>query len=354
MPPNREQYPSCSPERIHPRGTRYGRQVRERLVLVVLVLVASAGTAQAWGRGTNLVRRYRPGQRMVYRTSIETEAKIRSNPEGLKAFLPPLPTRLSTRQQNTVTVRSVSPEGVAEVENRFDEFELESNLPDLVSEENRDSTRAAQEDLGKLVRGQTLTVRYDRSGKLLGFEGTEAVLGDLDPPLRQAAQQMLRLFLEQMGGHSLYPGYRVKKGEEWKQKLDASPAEGFPFQVEGESTMRFIGKARYRGVKAAVIDFNFTNILRPSMPSLREAGPLAQLASRGMALDIKIDGQGQGRMLVALDDGRVLQNHATIRQTLSARLNTAAGVHLPVAGPLTVDVDSQTRLELEGEGQPGH
>ena len=69
---------------------------------------------------------------MVYRTSIETEAKIRSNPEGLKAFLPPLPTRLSTRQQNTVTVRSVSPEGVAEVENRFDEFELESNLPDLV------------------------------------------------------------------------------------------------------------------------------------------------------------------------------------------------------------------------------
>ncbi|MBZ5543833.1 MAG: hypothetical protein LAO07_09170 [Acidobacteriia bacterium] len=334
---------------------RVRRFVRERGVLALgaLLILASAPTAQAWGRGTNLVRKYKPGQRMVYQTSIETHAKIHSTPEGLKAFLPPLPTELRTRQQNTVTVRSVSADGVAEVENRFDRFEVQSNLPELLPDEARDSARTAQEEFGKRVSGRVLTVHYDRNGRLLGFEGADEILGDLDGPLQETARQMLRLFLEQMSGRAFYPGHRVKKGDEWKQKLDTLPTDGAPFSVEGESTMRYAGRTRYRGVKAAIIDFKFTNLLRPSMESLR-AGPLAQLEAHGMGLDMKIDGQGQGRVIVALDDGRVLQNHATLQQRMSAKLKTTAGIRLPVEGPLTLEVDSETRLELDGEGKPGH
>ena len=322
--------------------------------LAALLFLAGTPTAEAWGRGIRLVRKYRPGQRMVYQTSMETHAKVHSTPEGLKAFLPPLPTELSTHQQNTVTVRSVSPDGVAEVENRFDRFEFQSNLPELLPDDARDSARTTQEEFAKRVSGQTLTARYDRHGKLLGFDGAEAFLADLDAPLQETARQMLRLFLEQMGGQLLYPGHRVTMGEEWKQNLASPPTDGNPFAVEGESTMRYVGKTRYGGVKAAIIDFKFTNVLRPSMERLREAGPLAQLESQGMGLDIKIDGQGEGRMIVALDDGRVLQNHATLQQTLSAKLKSDAGVRLPVEGPLTLDVNSETRLELDGEGKPGH
>ena len=355
MPPNPERNPSRgSALPTPPRGTRFRRPERAVTALAAFLTLAITPAAQAWGRGTNLVRKYKLGHRMVYQTSIETRAKVRSNPEGLKALLPPLPTDLSARQQNTVTVRSVSPDGVAEVENRFDRFEFRSNLPELLPEEARGSAQAAQEELGKRVSGQTLTVRYDRSGKLLGFEGADAVLSELDAPLQEAARQILRLFLEQMGGHALYPGHRVKKGEEWKKKLDSHPTDGYPFAVEGESTMRYVGRTRYRGVKAAIIDFKFTNLLRPSMESLRDAGPLAQLESHGLGLDIKIDGQGQGRVIVALDDGRILQNHTTLQQTLSAKLRTNPGIRLPVSGPLTLDVDSETRLELDGEGKPGH
>jgi hypothetical protein len=321
--------------------------------MTVLLLLASAPAAQAWGRGTRLVRKYKPGQRMVYQTSMETHAEVRSTPEELKAFLPPFPTEITARQQNTVTVRSVSPGGVAEVDNRFDRFEFQSNLPDLLPEEVRGSASLAQEEFGKRVSGQTLTARYDREGKLLGFDGADALLSDLDAPLQETAHQMLRLFLEQMGGQPLYPGHRVKKGEEWKKSLASPPTKDNPFAVEGESTMRYVGKTRYRGVKAAIIDFRFTNLLRPSMQSLREAGPVAQLESHGMGLDVKINGRGQGRVLVALDDGRILQNHAVLQQTLSARLKTDATVHLPVEGPLTVDVDSVTHLQLDGEGNPG-
>jgi hypothetical protein len=354
MPPNTEEKPGSLPGESNPRVSRLGRCARIGLALAAFLLLASAPAAGAWGRGTRLVRKYKPGQRMVYQTSIETHAKVHSTPEGLKAFLPPLPTELSTRQQNTVTVRSVSPDGVAEVENRFDRFEFQSNLPELLPDEVGDSARAAQEEFVKRVSGQTLTARYDRNGKLLGFKGADTFLADLDAPLRQTAREMLRLFLEQMGGKLLYPGHRVKKGEEWKQNLASSPTEGNPFAVEGESTMRYVGKTRYHGVKAAIIDFKFTNLLRPSMERLQQAGPLAQLESHGMGLDIKIDGQGQGRMIVALDDGRVLQNHASLQQSLSAKLKTEAGVRLPVEGPLTLNVDSETFLRLDGEGKPGH
>jgi hypothetical protein len=354
MSRNTEENCGSPPARANPCATRFGRRERVGLAVAALLLLAIAPAAQAWGRGTRLVRKYKPGQQMVYQTSMETHTKVRSTPEGLKALLPPFPTELSVHQQNTVTVRSVSPEGVAEVENHFDRFEFQSNLPELLPDEDRDSARTAQEEFAKRVSGQTLTARYDRQGKLLGFNGADAILADLDAPLQETARQMLRLFLEQMGGQSFYPGHRVKQGEEWKQNLASPATPENPFAVEGESTLRYVGKTRYRGVKAAIIDFKFTNLLRPSMASLREAGPLAQLESHGMGLDIKIDGQGEGRMIVALDDGRILQNHATVQQTLSAKLKTDAGVKLPVEGPLTLDVDSETLLKLDGGGKAGH
>jgi hypothetical protein len=295
-----------------------------------------------------LMRKYRPGQRMVYQTRMQTRATPRSKPPGLKAFLPPVPTELSTRQQNTVTVRAVHPDGTAEVENRFDLFEFQSNFADLLPEEVQDSARAAQEEFSQRLSGQALTARYDRQGKLLSFEGADDMLEGLDAPLRETAREILRLFLEQMGGNALYPDRRVKRGEEWKRKLQAPPTDAYPFSVEGESTMRFAGKTRYQGVKAAIIDFRFTNLLRPVLENLRQAGPLAQLESQGMQLDLRIDGQGQGRVLAALDDGRILQNHATLQQTLHARLKSSAAVPLSIAGPATLEVESETQLEVDG------
>jgi len=146
----------------------------------------------------------------------------------------------------------------------------------------------------------------------------------------------------------------VKRGEEWKQKLATPPTDAQPFAVEGESTLRFVSKTRHRGVKAATIDFHFTNLLRPTLESLRPAGPLAQLEAQGLlGLDIGIDGQGQGRVLVALDDGRILQNHATLRQTLRARLKGATETSLPAAKPVTLEIDSETRLEVDSARERG-
>ncbi len=334
------------------RAGDYGERRFPALSLaLVLAVLSGAGPAHARGGKVHLARKYRQGQEMVYQTQVETNSTVRSTPPGLRSFLPPVPTRVNTRQQTTVKVRAVHADGTAEIESRFDRFELESDLPDYLAEEIQDSTREAQEEFSRRLNGQTLIARYDRQGRLLDFQGAEEMLAELEPPLRDTLQEVLRLFLEQMGGNALYPERRVKPGEEWKRKLGNPPSAAYPYTVEGESTLRYVGKTRFGGVKAAIIDFEFTNVLRPALEQLRQEGPLAELEAEGMGLDMQIDGQGRGRVLVALDDGRVLQNHATLLQTLTARLQGLPGVPLPTSEPVTLQVESETRLEMDGSGK---
>jgi hypothetical protein len=156
---------------------------------------------------------------------------------------------------------------------------------------------------------------------------------------------MLRLFLEQMGGQALYPDHPVKPGDEWKQSLDAEPRRDYPFQVRGESTLHYSGKTRFQEVDAGIIDFQFHNALTPTSTSLRQDGALPELESMGMRLDIAIRGQGKGRVLVALDDGRVLQNHSTLHQTLEARMQGKEGA---AGQPAKLDIVSDTDMDVEG------
>ncbi len=283
----------------------------------------------------------------MYVTTVRTNSKIDSDPPGLKNFLPPMPTTLSLNQQSTVTVSKVQPDGVAEVRHRFDKFEIQTNL-ETVPESMRDSIAQAQQEVSQRMLGQTLTVRYDHGGRLVDFEDAEGLFQGIDPPVREPLLQMLRLFLDQMGGQSLYPGHRVKAGEEWSQNLDAQPLKDYPFQVKGKSTLHYSGKTRYRGVKAAIVDYQFENALTPALEGLRQAGALPQLEAMGMRLDIQISGSGQGRILVALDDGRVLQNHSTVHQTLSALMKGKEGFIVPPEQSPRLEIQSETEMEVEG------
>ena len=71
-----------------------------------------------------------------------------------------------------------------------------------------------------------------------------------------------------------------------------------------------------------------------------------------MGLEISVRGEGQGRVLVALDDGRVLQNQSTIRQTLKAEMPKTAGIKIPVNGPLSLQIDSETTIRVDESGVP--
>jgi hypothetical protein len=327
--------PLLSPRRLH--GCIGG------LALVAWVL-ASAPTAQGWGGKVSLTRKYRPGQTMVYATEVRTRAEVDSDPPDLKSFLPPVPKELTMRQRNTVTVAAVHPDGAADVQHRIDQFEIQTDLAAL-PESQRDPAQQAQQEFTHHLAGQTLTVHYNREGRLVGFEGADRIFEELDAPLREPFRQMLRLFLEQMGGQGFYPGHPVKPGEEWTQKLDSLPRGDYPFQVQGKSTLRYSGKTRYHGVKAGIVDYQFENSLTPARESLRQDGALPQLEGMGMQLEIRISGQGKGRVLVALDDGRVLQNHSTLHQTLSAHLKGREG---SLAPPATIEIRSDTEMAVEG------
>ena len=318
-----------------------------RGVGLLLLALAAATVAQGAGGKVLLTRKYRQGRSIVYVTKVQTSSKINSNPPELKDFFPPMPTNLRLNQQSTVTVLKVQSDGAADVQHRFDKFEVQTDLAAL-PESVRDSINQAQQELSERIVGQTLTVHYDHDGRLVDFEGADSFFRDVDAPVREPLMQMLRLFLEQMGGHSLYPDHRLKVGEEWSQDLDAQPLKDYPFQVRGKSTMHYAGKTRYQGVKAAIVDYQFENALTPSPEGLRKGGALPQLEDMGMHLDIQITGKGQGRILVALDDGRMLQNHSTLHQTLTALMKGKEGPAAPAEMVPRLEIQSDTEMEVEG------
>jgi hypothetical protein len=196
--------------------------------------------------------------------------------------------------------------------------------------------------------GKTLTAHYGPDGKLVDFEGADTLFKDIDAPVRDPLLQMLRLFLEQMGGQSLYPDHPVKEGDEWTQDLDAKPLKNYPFQVKGKSTLHYSGKTRYQGVKAAVVDYQFENTLTPQHTGMQKDGSLPQLEASGASLEVKITGKGQGRILVALDDGRVLQNHSTLHQTLVAAMHSKEGLVAPADQLPRLEIQSDTEMNVDG------
>jgi hypothetical protein len=300
-----------------------------------------------------LTRKYRPGRAMVYVTRVETSSKIDSEPPELKNFFPPLPTNLRLDQQSTVTVLKGPSTGAASVQHRFDKFEINTDLATL-PEGIRDSVSRAQHEVNDQMVGQTLTAQYDQAGRLIDFDGADSLFRGIDAPVREPLLQMLRLFLEQMGGQSLYPDHAVKVGEEWSQKLDAQPLKNYPYQVRGVSTLHYAGKTKYRGVRAAIVDYHFENALIPALEGLQSGGALPQLQAMGMRLEIQISGKGEGRILLALDDGRVLQNHSTMHQTLSAVMRVKDGLLAPAAQVPRLSIESDTKMDVEGSKAQPH
>ncbi len=328
------------------RAVRFPRQ-RAGLVALLLPVLAGATLAQAAGGKVLLTRKYRPGQAIVYVTTVHTDSKIDSNPPELKNLFPPMPTNLRLNHQCTVTVSKVSPDGAADVQDRFDKFEIQTELG-AFPENIRDSITQAQQEVSHRMVGQTLTAHYDHDGQLVDFQGADNLFGDIDAPVREPLLQMLRMFLEQMGGQSLYPNHPVKEGEEWTQKLDAPALKNYPFLVQGKITLHYSGKTRYSGIKAAILDYHVENELTPALEGLRKNEALPQLEAMGAHLDMKINGKGQGRILVALDDGRVLQNHSTLHQTLSALMKGTEGLVAPTDQLPRLEIQTDTEMEVEG------
>ena len=61
-------------------------------------------------------------------------------------------------------------------------------------------------------------------------------------------------------------------------------------------------------------------------------------------------GKAEGRVLLALDDGRVLQNRATLHETLSAHLNGPMSGSLRKPGPVSLEIETETVIEENGLG----
>lgn len=301
-----------------------------------------------WSSKVQIRRKFSPGSSITYVTHTETQARLETNPKGLEGFLPPIPTRLVTDQENTMTVTSVQPDGGAQVESRFDRFDIKSQLPENMTEANRTAFVEGEEEFEQSLRGRSLSFRYDHNGQLRDVHGADDLLQQVSVPFREPLFHALKYFLGQVTGEGFYPDHGVSPGEEWQRKLTPPPTSSFPFDEQGASTMRFTGKTKAGNVEAAVIEYSFSDILTPRFDQLKSFAPLAALKAQGLALDTQIAGTGKGRALVALDDGRLLENRATIEQTLTAHLKPEHPTG-PPADPITLKLSTDTSFEVAGK-----
>jgi len=56
-------------------------------------------------------------------------------------------------------------------------------------------------------------------------------------------------------------------------------------------------------------------------------------------------------MLLAVEDGHVLRNHANLHHILRAQLRGLNNPALQVSGPVQFEVDAETELNLESPGK---
>lgn len=337
------------------RFSPLARKARVAPVLVVAFIFAQASSTRAfaWGRKIVLARKYRPGQKMIYKVKTQTRLDVRASPAEVGTLLPPLPAEFSTQQEDTVIVRAVHGDGTVDLEVHFDRFDVQNKFADGLPEAARGLVRQTEQDLIQKIDGATLTAHFDREGRLLGIEGADQILQQWSAPFREPLRELLALILEQMNGNALYPGHEVALGQEWRRKFTSQPSGESPDSMESESVLRYSGKTKLGKVKAAAIDFSFTSAHTPDLAALLRDTPLAGLESKGLDLEVRVNGSGQGRALLALNDGRILQDQSTMDQTLTTRLKSLPGIKLPTPDPITFEFKTATQLEVEGSGKDG-
>lgn len=326
-------------------------RVAQAVAMAALSLAASLPAHAWWGHKVTLKRTYRTGQTMVYETLTDTKVDVKSDPPGLEAFLPPIPTNLSASLENTVTVREVHPDGSVDVENRFNNLKLDSDVSNRLPDAEKSSADEAEKEFVTQVEGETVTVHFDRNGNVAGIDGVDKMFGELDEPLREPLRQVMNYFFSQMSGNALYPGHPIRRGEVWRLPMTGAFTTELPLKAQGESTLRYAGKTRYGRAKADEIDIKFTEGLTPAGDTLEQFGPLARLEAQGLKLDIALTGQGEGKVLVSSKDGHILQNHSTIHQTLTARLTGLATVQHAASDPITMVINAETHLQIDEKGR---
>jgi hypothetical protein len=322
---------------------------------VVLILTCLAPTAGGC-RDVHLVRRYLPGRNAVYRVEVRALNTLSADPPQLKSFLPPVPSGVMFQVQDSVTTRSVASDGSAELENRFTQFRIESGAasPGALAR----TTLKEVDAFAKQLDDQAVTVHYDAQAHLLHLEGADALINSLDAAYRDPAQRLLLLLLDALNGTAFLPDRPGRVGDEWTRSLSSLFGASPDWGVDGKALFRLTGTTRFEGVRAAVIEFEFSNIVTPRLGNAGAAAgtPLLRMAASDRRLEIKIIGNGRGRVLVAKDDGRMLQNQADIHEVLSASLPRpadAAGraANSGSAGALRVELSTDARLEVNGNGE---
>ena len=321
-----------------------------RLLRAVSVLLAAGSCAMVYPHPAGaaparlpLSRKYHRGDKMHYHTRVSTAAVIRSNPLSLMQYLPPSPLDVTLEIDHELSVQSVDSDGSADLEDRIDSFHFRPASDAPGDKTQLEAVREFESEYSRRIVGLVLKLHRGPKGKLLSR--AEAVSLSQSSSAPNGLVESLHALLGILVGAGLYPAHPVKQGDSWATDFSVESGPILPLAVQGKNILRFEGTTHRHGVKAAVIDFHFTSALQKPPEHAPPVGLFALFEGKGMALDMRIQGEGEGRALIALKDGRVLENKSTLHETVRATLKGLPGVPLPPPGPGLIEIDARDAVE---------
>jgi hypothetical protein len=283
-----------------------------------LLAIACAGALVACGavpvQAQMLALAYRNGDTYAYSIHSVVNATV-----GASAT--PVPVKFDLTARETVTVRSVDPDGTADLSITLSAATMKTS-----------SAGVTTTVTGAPLPSVEMKVAAD--GRVLSLNGS-AVGGFA--PLSGTDDSFISAVL---------PDNPVKPGDTWAKSYDqANPSGSGSIHVKANS--RYLRDETLKGIKAAVIETNSSTVIDITIDMSRlTPGTVMPISGVGAIQGITIKGTATSDVTTWIDPTghRVVKSHAASRTTGTMSFVMSARATMPMMGPMTTQGDAVVDL----------
>lgn len=234
--------------------------------------------------------------------------------------------KLEGKQELELTqeVKEVSPDGILDVEVTYTKATMEMSV---------DGKKAPFPSMEKLLVGKKISMRMDRQGRTLEAKGLEGLPGlpqgmDLENLTRQA--------------QPVFPDKELKKGDSWIQDLGMSAqlAEGMYLDQIGEAKYTLLGFKKMKGYPCAEIK-SVVDLTQSIDLTQEQVNPATGQKTK-VEMKVKNDGQGEGIIYYAYQDGKLIKSNMVMDMKSEATTTTTTP-----PGEMVLKTDMTTRVNME-------
>lgn len=249
-----------------------------KILMYLVVTLAIAYNATAWGEGVLLRYKYTEGDQLLYVMNATGEGSMKmsviSGDIDESKIPKEIPLEMAMKMTMKSVVNAVNEQGDATIETKIRSYGLKQNGMDLLSYD--DSVESNSESPVSAMFDEPFTMVVSTRGEVKEFKGLES-LKQLNPQMD--VSQMLSQFQQP------FPENPVNVGEKWKQNGPTNVSGEGAQDMGLETEYEFLGFEDVKGLNCAKINMEITGDFSKTMKDMF-AGMLGALGGKLDELEI--------------------------------------------------------------------